>query len=273
MSEEILFGSDGVMSARESHYYNAIEKTRDNIIKACKKCDNGFIMEKNGDPSSLDSFTSGVAKECSCRVKALWISKLIYSGIPRQFTLADDIDLPFDVETKDALSHYIGKIDKAHAEGLGILFCPVTAPMPWPQGATARQAAAMAVLLSALKRPEKFTAHYIDMNNYINLQRKTVNGEEVTGLLDEINAVDFLCIDHMGNSKLTEFQNTNFISALSDRVLNRRPTILISNKHYEKIKEMFDEQIMDLIVNNCARVMIKRFDKKVGEFANIKGRL
>jgi len=269
MSEEILFGTSGELSAREDAAIHVINKVRDTIISSCDKCDNGFI-EVPSKSKKIEDLVVGSVKECSCRDKAAWVTKLIYSGIPRQFIASDSIDLSaMDKRSVETVKHYINKIDKAHENGLGLFFCG--SQIPVPNANIARQQMAIKVLLTALEK--NYTAHYIDMNSYIALQRSAARDGSYNGFLDEINAVDFLCLDNIGNVTMTEYMAGNFVSMISDRVLNKKPVIMLSHKPWDKIRVWFTEQVADMIAYNCVKVQIAEYKKKVAEFATIKGRL
>jgi len=270
MSEEILFGSAAEMSAREQAVWGVMEKTRDMIIRKCNKCTDGFIdITPNPNIQNLESFAAHIAKECECRGRAEWVSKLIYSGIPKQFVSADAIKLPIDKNSLTVVLEYIAKLDKAYGQGLGLLFCK-SGPLPLPNGNLARQMAAIKVLLTALSK--KYSVHFIDINDYIELFRKAARDDTKTDLIHEINSVDFLCIDNIGNISMTDYMGSQFESVISCRVLNKVPTIFLSHRDWKYLETWFGP-LCDSVMQNCVKISITEFKKAKQNFATIEGKL
>jgi len=269
-NNDILFGSDYSVTARQQYVMDAIEKSNDSIIRACSKCDNGFVIVRNKKKSLLDAVYSS-ATECSCRIKAFQIAKLIEAGIPKHFIDKKDISLSIDVESEKVINLYIKQIEKVFEKSIGMLL--LNAEVKNFNLSYARQLAAIKVLLNILST--KHTAHYIDMNRYFSLKFNLVRNynQAISDFINEIETVDFLCIDNVKNVNITEYVRNNLYTLLSERVLHGKPTILITPFNLEGLINYLGSEIMNQIIPSMFKVVIKKYEGKEETFVNLKRKL
>jgi DNA replication protein DnaC len=235
---------------RASLLEQEIIQLRMKYVKMCKRCNGkGRIYTSYYDPESL-SFKS---YPCVCYRKYIYIFDLLIAGVKehkavsiisqkakecfvREVDLSDGRKLEKSKLYQDHLFKYAANIEKVLECGYSYVFIGVNS--------TGKTFAALKLLHHFLKMGK--SGHYIKFRKLMKIINRTLSGhgQERTladRLLDEILKVDLLVIDELGR----ETGNREHIASEVDEILKDRdmanlPTIVITNREFENIEDLYE---------------------------------
>lgn len=232
---------------RRNLFEASIDKAREDIIKKHKLCNGTGFVSKFVEDKRL-RISKQVVKACSCREKFNLISKFLISNVPykslKNQQIYGKIVLDVVADTKielrsEIINPYVRQIKKALKKPYGFLFLG--------KNGTGKTFVGLKILYYAIV--SGFTAHNIELSEFLRLSRKEFDGgEDLSSLVGEISSVDMLMIDEIGNeSKLSNYVISEFKSLLKRRIDLNRPTILISNYSYDEFSTAYGVSIHNLI--------------------------
>jgi len=211
-------------------------KLKEKIILKCPKC-------------------KGQNPECSCLDEFRLEFKKVKANIPTKFRKAtfEKITHPETVEVRAKLKIYIDSIENNFEEGKGLF-------MFGPNG-TGKSILSCIVLIEALKKG--MTAYFYTFDKVIRLYTTGWKDEIAKDLFDEcIINKDFLVLDEVGNESRT---NITLVKGCLNEILRQRcnnclPTILLSNFHFNRIKDIYGEEVFSIINEACTPLEFNGID-------------
>lgn len=268
------FLQDG-LSVRESYVCRALDRIYDSVVGACQKCDHGFVSEKpQGD--SVESLISTSAKKCECYKTYEKIKAYVISGIPREFWAMAEHDLAdFKIgdKEKEKLLLYLEKLKPVYEHGINLLFDNPEG-IDKPNNGTGKTSIACKVLEHALLQGH--TAHFTSMQNLFGLIFRTKgdksDAEEYMRYIDEIEGVDFLCIDELGKMSTSEFVRYKFEDMIRTRSQKLLVTILVTNMSIEELRTNFGKSVLDILSNSVVVSLVGQSFRQM-RFIDIKRKI
>ena len=236
---------------RRIKYELEIDQARNSIIKKHKKCKGtGFLSESSLNKSGLASQKK--MRPCSCRKKFDTVSKFLISNIPYESLTNQQIygKKVIDVLAKkkielrnEIIFPYVKNLKSVLVNPYGLLFLG--------KNGTGKTFIGLKVLYYAIV--EGFTAHNIEMVEYLKIARKNFDRDRDNEiLLNEISTVDILLLDEVGNeSKRSDFVISEFKALYKKRVNLRKPTIIITNYDYDNFKKIYGKSISNMVQSHC----------------------
>lgn len=271
--EEIFFGADSELTVREAFVQDAIQRMRESVIGSCKKCEGGFVTNAKRI-RTVEDLVSDSASECECRIRAFRMAKRMASGFPKQFLESGLIPMPLDSKSKEAMELYLSKIEKAYDKCIGVFF--VGQENHNGQALHyARTICAINILIQAIEKPKPYSVHYISMPRYLDLKIQAMkkNNDFLEELLQEIDRVDFLCLDGIDYVKNTEYVGNSVRNLIAERSFQGRPNILVTNMTAKRFEEQFGAQTMEFIYGQTVCIQIERYSGKQLQFVDLKKQL
>ena len=255
---------------REQDAYSLIDKIYRRTVLSCGKCDKGFLRE-NINPQTETDFLYFKNKKCKCYHAYETLRSYAVAGIPQEFWGMKDIDLQIDEKSKKNIGLYVQRLELASDKGIGILFLGSQQGINNPNSGAGKTSSAIHVLQHALAIGKPI--YYTTMHSYFAKVYRTIEGDEdhyCHNLIDEIENVDFLCIDEVGKIKKTEYVYRRFEDMLRQRFSHLLVTLLITNMNEKELAEYVGPSLMDILRNNLLKISLIGDSYRAKRFQNLK---
>lgn len=267
MAEDIEFFEE---KYRENYVYPTIGKLYNSIVGKCKKCDRG-ILNSSKKISSIKDLVHSSSDKCSCFKLYEKYKSYVISGIPKEFWKAKDHEPSIDRDSRKKINLYLSKLEGVYEQGLGILFLGSEEGLAKPNSGVGKTFLANKILQNAIDINK--TAHYITMHSYFNYVYRSIDDNEYKGFVDEINNVDFLCIDELGKLANKEFRYYWFEDVIRKRNSQLLVTILITNMNKEELQDFVGLSVMDRLKNEMIEISLVGKSFRKNRFVDIKKQL
>lgn len=259
-------------SARESRVLQAIDKLHGLIIPKCKikGCENGFI--RDAAKVNLDGLLHPTSHKCECFQTYERYKSYLISNIPREFWKVKDEQITTDPDSDRRISIYLEKLTQAFENGIGLLFLGSDEGMLHPNNGVGKTLLGTKILEHAIA--SDYSAHYITMHSYFNLvYRSKDDADTYLPVIDEIEGVDFLCIDEVGKINDTDYVKNKFEDMIRYRSQQMLTNIIITNMNTKELTDMFGYSIMDIIMNSSVAIKLRGNSHRQQKFVDIRKRL
>lgn len=199
-----------------------------------------FYTDPEGNP---------MARECSCRKKAVMSRRIRFAEIPEAFKSLTLSTFQTSVyrkpESRQTISAackiiktYLEDFDIQKEDGMGLYIWSRT------KGSGKTRIAA-GIANELLKRyPVKFAVSMTILQEIKSSWRKDAEYSE-NKLLDALSATDILIIDDFGVEAPADWINDKFYQIINERYVNRKVTIYTSNEPLDKLR--YDDRITNRI--------------------------
>jgi len=192
---------------------------------------------------------------CSCSDIFRLEFKKVKANIPIKYRTAsfEQITHPETSEVRLKLKNYIDKIESHFEEGDGLFLYGSTG--------LGKTSLVCATLIEALKK--QMTGYFITLDRCVSMLASGWRSEEMKEQFQSVILdTDFLVLDEVGNETRT---NVTLVKTCLNDVLRQRsnnllPTIITSNLYFNRIQEIYGDEVYSIINESCIPLEFKGVD-------------
>lgn len=224
-------------------------KLRLKYIKSCKRCNGkGRLLTSYYNKSTFSFKTF----PCFCRRRYVYVLDMLIAGVEEktaleilykkvddcwvtEINIANNKELDTKRLYKNHIDVYKNNLSKAISRGYSYIFIG--------ENGTGKTFAALNLLHYFLRM--NYSGHFIKFRQLMKLINRSITGGKLEKnvadrTLDEIRKVDLLIIDEVGREGGSKEHVANEMDELlKDRDMSRTPTIIISNRDFDDIEELY----------------------------------
>jgi len=182
-------------------------------------------------------------------------------------------DFRIDEKNKEKLGLYLSKLKPVAEHGINLLFDNPEG-LDKPNNGTGKTSIACKILEYALT--QGYTAHFTSMQNLFGLIFRTKGDkpevEDYQKYIDEIEDVDFLCIDELGKMSTSEFVLYKFEDIIRARSQKMLVTILVTNMSIAELRLNFGKSVLDILTNSVVISLVGQSFRNL-RFIDIKRKI